>query len=77
MKNINKTGKSHSLICLVAILVGILFISGCSSLGETGSERTRRWKEITKSNMGQIADDVDAFLLLDKRSKLTDRLIRD
>ena len=77
MKNMKKISKSYSLICSIVLLVGIIFLSGCNSLGETGSERTRRWEQITQSNLDQVADDVDAFWLLDKRSKLTDRLIRD
>jgi hypothetical protein len=46
-------------------------------MSETKIERTRRHRQIVRSGFGQIADDWDALWLFDRRTKLSDKLIRD
>ncbi|MCF7956365.1 MAG: hypothetical protein K9M75_11225 [Phycisphaerae bacterium] len=78
MKNIKNLNSLRYLILSTCLVVFVLTLTGCGgSMSETSAERSRRHKQIVGSGLGQIADDVDAILLLDKRSKLTDKLIRD
>lgn len=78
MKNIKNLNSLSSLILSICLVVCLLTLTGCGgSMSETGVERTRRHHQIVGSGFGQIADDWDAFWLLDKRSKLSDKLIRD
>lgn len=44
--------------------------------GETEAERRRKWNRIERLNRREMMADIDAFLLLDKPSKLSDRRIR-
>jgi len=63
------------IICLAACLISLVGCGGSQS--ETKAERDRRWEQVTHSNLSQLPDDWDAFWLMDRRSKLTDNLIRD
>ena len=80
-KNMMYTKKLSSLssllliICLATCLMALIGCGGSQS--ETKAERARRWGQVTHSGLGQIVDDLDAVLLMDRRSKLTDNLIRD
>jgi hypothetical protein len=78
MKNIKNLNSLRSLILSICLVVCLLSITGCGgSMSETKIERTRRHKQIARSGFGQIADDWDAMWLLDRRTKLSDKLIRD
>jgi len=68
----------RSFVLSICLVVCILALTGCGgSMSETSAERTRRHHQIVRSGFGQLADDWDALWLMDKRSKLTDKLIRD
>ena len=69
---------SKLFLLLICLFLAVITFTGCGGTqGETKGERARRWGHIFRSNLGQINDDVDAILLMDRRSKLTDKLIRD
>ena len=75
IKNLNSLSSLILSICLVTCAITLIGCGGSQS--ETKAERARRWRQVTRSGLGQIPDDIDAFLLMDKRSKLTDKIIRD
>ncbi len=78
MKYIKNLNSLKSLLLSICLVVCVATLTGCGGTqSETASESARRRRHIVGSNFGQIADDIDAILLLDKRSKLTDKLIRD
>ena len=60
-----------SILCIILSLVGCL-----SSPGETSSEVHRRHMRVIRNDALQIQDDVDAVLLLDKPSRLSDKVQR-
>lgn len=65
--------------CLFAILIGSLAACGRiakGSPGETASEVHTRHVGVVKTNWLEIQDDIDAVLMLDKPSRLSDKLIR-
>ena len=75
--------KSASFIAFRAILTVIVFVfvflpCGCNSyeqMGETAAEGRRRHIRNSRLNQQQLMADLDAFWLLDKPSKLTDKRI--
>ena len=78
-----KMVKSASFIAFRAILTVIVFVfvflpCGCNSyeqMGETAAEGRRRHIRNSRLNQQQLMADLDAFWLLDKPSKLTDKRI--
>ncbi|MCF7956040.1 MAG: hypothetical protein K9M75_09585 [Phycisphaerae bacterium] len=78
MKNIMNLNSLRYLIFSICLVVFVLTLTGCGgSMSETSAERSRRHKQVVRSGLGQVADDWDAIWLMDRRSKLTDKLIRD
>ena len=72
----NSAGRLTLFVLL--FIAGVLTVAGCGGIqGETAIERRVRYKDIVRTNMGSMRDDVDMILMLDKRSKLSDRLTRD
>jgi len=59
----------------VLVIVAACLI-GCAASGEDVSAVKRRHQHIIWNNSQQIQSDVDAYLMLDKPSKLSDRIIR-
>lgn len=53
-------------------------LGGCSmgTPEETAMEVNERHRHIIWSNLKQIQSDVDAYLMLDQPSKLSDRIVR-
>lgn len=77
MKYIMNPASRLTLFVLLFITV-ILTVAGCGGIqGETATERGVRYRNIVRTNLGSMKDDVDMILMMDKRSKLSDRLIRD
>jgi hypothetical protein len=78
MKHIKNPNSLRSLLLSICLIACIVSLTGCGGTqSETKAERSRRWKNISRSNLGQIVDDVDAFLMMDRRSKLSKNHIRD
>ena len=75
--------KSISFFIAKVILTGIMFVfvllnCGCSSyeqMGETAAEGRRRHQRNLRLNQQQLMADLDAFMLVDKPSRLTDKRI--
>lgn len=77
--NIRKYVRLILCFCLFAVLIGSL--TACSGStratpGETASEVHARHVEIIKTNFLHAQDDIDAILMLDQPSRLSDKLIR-
>ncbi len=66
-------------VILVVVLCALFLVPlGCKSydqLGETAAEGHRRHKRALRINRQEMMADIDAVLLLDKPSKLTDKRI--
>ena len=59
------------LLVLLALLVAT-FMSGCAAgMVDAGSQRKRRYHNITALEARQINDDWDSFWLMDKPSRMT------
>ena len=66
------------LILVATVLVFVFMPLGCSSLsqpGETAAEGNRRHNRISRLNQQGMMADIDAVLMLDEPSKLTDKRI--
>ena len=63
-------------VCLCLVSAILICISGCAGAGETASEVRDRHKTVMKSGLRMVQDDVDAVLLLDKPTRLSDKLTR-
>ncbi|AQT67308.1 hypothetical protein STSP2_00451 [Anaerohalosphaera lusitana] len=59
------------LLCVVLVNV-----TGCSNLGETRAEASRRYERILRINTNQIGHDLDLIFMMDKPSTLTPMLVR-
>lgn len=66
-------------VILVVVLCALFLVPfGCKSydqLGETVAEGRRRHKRVLRINRQEMMYDLDAVMLLDKPSKLTDKRI--
>ncbi|MCH7556328.1 MAG: hypothetical protein IIB56_02600 [Planctomycetes bacterium] len=66
-------------VILVVVLCALFLVPlGCKSyeqLGETAAEGRRRHKRTLRINRQEMMADLDAIMLLDKPSKLTDKRI--
>lgn len=66
-------------VILVVVLCALFLVPlGCRSyeqLGETVAEGRRRHKRVLRINRQEMMYDLDAVMLLDKPSKLTDKRI--
>ena len=65
-------------VVLPVILLVIVFMPfGCSSSqpGETSAEGHRRHRRMARINQQEMMADIDAVLMLDEPSKLTDKRI--
>ena len=66
------------VILVVALLVLVFMPFGCSSFsqpGETAAEGHRRHQRVARINQQEMMADIDAVLLLDEPSRLTDKRI--
>ena len=66
------------LILIAAVLVFVFMPLGCSSFsqpGETAAEGNRRHNRISRLNQQEMMADIDAVLMLDEPSRLTDKRI--
>jgi len=77
--NVKRKMKALNLRTLVlAVILGVLVLStwGCKSWrtpGETSAEARRRRDRIVRANSEQMVSDMEAVLMLDRPSKLSDR----
>ena len=75
--NESKRYKYISVVfCLFALSAMVLSLFGCSSPGETPDEVSRRRKRVIRNDLLQVQDDLDAVLMLDKPSRISDKPIR-
>ena len=66
------------VILTVIVFVFVLLLCGCISyeqMGETAAEGRRRHQRNLRLNQQQLMADLDAFMLVDKPSRLTDKRI--
>jgi hypothetical protein len=65
------------VILVVALLVLVFMPFGCSSTqpGETAAEGRRRHQRVARINQQEMMADIDAVLMLDEPSRLTDKRI--
>lgn len=66
------------VVLVVALLVLVFMPFGCSSFsqpGETAAEGHRRHQRVARINQQEMMADIDAVLILDEPSRLTDKRI--
>ena len=65
------------MLCFCVLCVTALYLSGCMrSAGETKSQVHQRRMRVIDTSKRQMQDDIDATFLLDKPSRLNDKVIR-
>ena len=72
------TMRKHIAIGLVtglALAAGAC-MSGCSSRGMTTAEVNQRHNRTIQNNMWQIQEDLDAILMLERPTRLSEQMIR-
>ncbi len=74
MKKISFVRCFGCLFCLFALCGVICCLQGCGAPGETSSEVHRRHMRVINNNLLQVQDDIDALFLIDKPSKLSDKV---
>ena len=68
---------SRVMFCFCILCVTALCLSGCfKGTGETTSQIHQKHMRVINTSRRQMQDDIDAVLLLDKPSKLNDKVIR-
>lgn len=78
MRNMSASRYFRVAICICVLGSVVLCLTGCNrgTPGETAAEVNRRHIHIIDNNMRQLQSDIDAVLMLDEPSKLSDRHIR-
>ncbi len=79
MKKTNFLKYFGVMFCFCILCVVALCLSGCFKFkgpGETTSQVHQRHMRVINTSRRQMQDDIDAVLLLDKPSKLSDKVIR-
>ncbi len=77
MKKTNFLKYSRVVFCFCILCATALCLSGCfKAAGETASEVHQRQMRIINTSRRQMQDDIDAVLLLDRPSRLNDKVIR-
>ena len=78
MKNII-SNLSGAILCLCVVAMMIPCLVGCNvgpSAGETKAEIDRRHHRVHETGWLEVQDDLDAMLLLDRPTRLTDKFVR-
>ncbi len=69
--------KLFSYILLSLLLVVSLFqITGCAGQGQTAAEARRQRIRTYDADIKALHDDLEAFMLVDRPSRLTDKVVR-
>jgi len=66
------------VVCLLLAMLGLLIVSGCASktLALSEAEHQRQWDRINYINERLIAEDWDAFWLMDRPTYLSEITVR-
>ncbi len=62
--------KKIAILLLLCMCLGTV-LAGCAGTVDTGSERCRRYWEITDSQARQFNDDLDYLLLFERNTRLS------
>jgi hypothetical protein len=65
-----------SLVVVVLAVFAAVSLTGCSAPGRTSAEVHRNHINVIQTNWLMIQDDIDAALMLDKPSRLTEMTVR-
>jgi len=76
MKKLNVCKYVRLILCFCLFAALIVSLTACSSPGETAREVHTRHVGVVKTNWLEMQDDIDAVMMLDKPSRLSDKLIR-
>ena len=63
--------KKIAVLLLLSVCLGTV-LAGCGGTGDSGSDRARRYWEITKLQSRQFNDDLDYLLLYERNSRLSE-----
>lgn len=64
-------------VILVILLAAVsILATGCAAPGMTKKEVHRRHIDMVNNNLLQMQDDIDAVLLIDRPSRLSDMVVR-
>ena len=76
MKNSHISRHIRLVLCLFLLSVVASCLVGCSAPGLTSGEVHRRHVDSMKTSMLQMQDDIDAALMIDRPSRLSDKITR-
>ncbi len=72
MKNVLFSRHFRVIVCIGVLCSMGLCLLGCSTPGERSSEVFRRHRNVFRTDRLQMQEDVDAVLMLDRPSRLSD-----
>lgn len=72
----NMKRNQFTIMILVLVIVAGVLLSGCSAPGQTSAEVNRRHRDHIQQKMLQMQDDVDAVMMIDQPSRLSDKMVR-
>ena len=65
------------ILCLLLLSVVVSCLAGCGGApGLTSKDVHRRHVDVVKTDMLQLQDDIDAILMIDRPSRLSEKLTR-
>lgn len=64
------------LLALVLTMAAGLLLGGCAAPGRTSAEVHRDHMNTWQHDLWQMQDDVDAVLMIDRPSRLSDKFVR-
>ena len=76
MKNNHISRHVRLVLCLFLLSVVASCLVGCGATGLTSGEVHRRHVDSMKTSMLQMQDDIDAILMIDRPSRLSDKIVR-
>lgn len=71
-----KVFKAAFCVCVLSLLVYCLTGCTCPASGETKEEVVRRHKRVYNNQLLEMQNDVDAILMIDRPSRLSDKVQR-
>lgn len=76
MKNVLFSRNFRVIFCVCVLCSMGVCLMGCGTPGETSAEVNRRHNNAIRTESLQMQDDVDALLMIEQPSKLSDKYTR-
>ena len=58
-------------VVTIIVLCGSVFLGGCQSLSRSKEQQIQKYSRISELNRRMLGDDIDAYLMMDRPSRLS------